>query len=300
MSESRNCFVGKIVSGDWKIIKFLAAGSFGSVYTVRRICGPIRRGVVKLEHCGLRSVKREAKVLLRLQGLTGFPKMYTSGIFRTESDMYTNEDIPVIVMQELGCTVELLMESYRFSVSDVLKLGIQMLERLRDMHTRGFLHRDIQGGNILIGNQRDGEAGKIYLIDFKSSIAVNKSTQSHKYGNVLFQSDAALQMKKYGRKDDLESLVYLLVYLYTRKLPWSKFQSSEQAESKFIKKCLTMRLSMSSLHICDGLPCIIARILRDLRQMSYNDIPNYETYIHHMKLSLSKRGFSENDKFSWE
>lgn len=201
MSASSNSFAGKTVSGGWKIENFMTAGSYGSLFTVRRKDGT--RGIIQIEHFRLSYVRRVVRVLRRLQGLSGFAKLYSSGTLRTD----TYDKSPMFVMQHLGRSVESLMKSYRFTITDLLKLGIQMVERLRDIHRRGFLHRDIQVRKILTGDPREGEARKLYLIDFGTSVHVKKSIARHRYGSVLFSSTAALGKETYGRIDDLKSLV---------------------------------------------------------------------------------------------
>lgn len=289
MAEFSDYFIGHSVPGGWTIKKFMTSGSYGNVYAVNRTDG--KRGVIKIEISGYSSINHEVMVLLRLQHLYGFPKFYSSGKIQGNR---------MVVMQRLGRSMHSLMVSYRFSIKDVLKLGIQMVERLGDMHAQGLLHRDVHVANILTGDPREGEDGKMYLIDFGETDYVNSHTPNRVHGNLLFASTAALRVERYGRKDDLESLVYVLVHVYTRTLPWKGFQLSQVSESEYIKNCLAMRSSMSASAVCDGLPVSIMRILRDVRNMRRGDIPDYEGYIRKMRASLRSRGASENEKFSWE
>lgn len=39
----------------------------------------------------------------------------------------------------------------KFSLSTVLKIGLQIISRLETFHLKGFLHRDIKANNFMIG-----------------------------------------------------------------------------------------------------------------------------------------------------
>lgn len=289
MSECRNAFVGQRVTGGWTIERYLSSGAFGSVYAVRGRDG--RRGVMKIENSRDGSLKHEVRVLERLQHMSGFPQLYSSGKFR---------GYRMAVMQRLGQSLASLSSSHRLRTKDILKLGIQMVERLKDLHGQGLVHRDLHEGNILTGDQRAGESGKLYLIDFGESGNVDGRRPGHMYGNLLFASTAALELRRYAPKDDLESLVYLLVYLCTGRLPWSRLLDGRVSTDDYIRRCLEMRCSLSSSEICAGVPGSILEMLRDLRSMSSGETPDYEMFIQDMKASLRNRGHSQNERFSWE
>jgi serine/threonine protein kinase len=52
-----------------------------------------------------------------------------------------------------------------FSLSSVLKIGIQMVSRLEKLHQTGWIHCDIKPQNIVIGSD-SSTSGIIHLIDF--------------------------------------------------------------------------------------------------------------------------------------
>lgn len=53
----------------------------------------------------------------------------------------------------MGSSLEELLESQgrKFSVSTVLQIGIQIINRLEAIHRKGFLHRDIKANNFMVG-----------------------------------------------------------------------------------------------------------------------------------------------------
>lgn len=52
----------------------------------------------------------------------------------------------------------------KFSVSTILQIGLQIVNRLEAIHKKGFVHRDIKANNFMVGK---GEKNKIvYVIDF--------------------------------------------------------------------------------------------------------------------------------------
>ena len=92
------------------------------------------------------------------------------------------------------------------------------IKRLRNLHDLNFIHNDLKLENILVGHQ---DSHKIYLIDFglaehyldsdnKHLKKVNTSSFS---GNLQFASLNSLRGMSHSRRDDIESVFYILAYL---------------------------------------------------------------------------------------
>eukprot|EP00347_Sterkiella_histriomuscorum_P001730 403370905 len=123
----------------------------------------------------------------------------------------------------------------KFSMKTVCQIGIQTINILRKFHDIGFLHRDIKLDNILLSSKDTGKAKEIILIDLGLSQKYKDRLDVHKpkcdegvfVGNQIFASRRAMEMKNQSRRDDLESLFYMLKFLLNGELPWKlKHQKS--------------------------------------------------------------------------
>jgi serine/threonine protein kinase len=100
-----------------------------------------------------------------------------------------------------------------------------MIKRLEELHDCGILHRDIKPENFCLGGE---EMREVYLIDFGLSCAYIEEDGSHKsfsknsgfVGTPRYASRFAHQGFTQGRRDDLEAVGYMCIFLIKGKLPW--------------------------------------------------------------------------------
>lgn len=102
---------------------------------------------------------------------------------------------------------------------DCLLLARQLLQRLQYIHFHNFIHRDLKPRNIVIGV--GDRTNLVYLIDFGLSKEY-RSPYTAKHipykkglgfiGTTTFASINSHMGLELGRRDDLESLAYVLFY----------------------------------------------------------------------------------------
>ncbi|KAA6358574.1 MAG: putative Tau-tubulin kinase 1 [Streblomastix strix] len=117
---------------------------------------------------------------------------------------------------------------YKFSLHSVLKFGIQAIETLQVVHSKGFVHRDIKPGNFLIGNS-SSNSGILKLVDFELCKKIHKvdgiitkpTNKTNFRGSLMYASLNSHKLVELGRNDDLISLLYILVEFHNGTLPWS-------------------------------------------------------------------------------
>jgi casein kinase 1 len=119
----------------------------------------------------------------------------------------------------------------KLSISTTLNIGVQIITRLEQIHRKGFVHRDIKANNFMIGR---GEHSKIvYIIDFglakrykdlRTGQHIPIKGGKSLVGTARYASIASHEGFEQCRRDDLESLGYLLLYFLRGKLPWQGIQ----------------------------------------------------------------------------
>ncbi|KAA6367777.1 MAG: hypothetical protein EZS28_036697 [Streblomastix strix] len=130
---------------------------------------------------------------------------------------------------------------YKFTLSQVLKFGIQGIESLDSIHAQGFVHRDVKPGNFVIGNTVE-TSGIFYLIDFglckrlqiKDGIVIKPPQNGNFRGTMRYASIQAHKKEELGRNDDLMSLFYVMIEFYVGKLPWMKCIDSKKSFVKVL------------------------------------------------------------------
>ena len=134
-------------------------------------------------------------------------------------------------MQELGPCLKNIMsktKKNRLCIKSVIMIGLQYLDRLESLHKADLVHKDLKPGNTLIGKSPT-EQKMIFLIDFGLTRPEDKEDQMFLVeddglsviGTCLFASANCHSINCcYKKKDDLESMMYILAFLATGTLPW--------------------------------------------------------------------------------
>lgn len=141
----------------------------------------------------------------------------------------------VLVMDLLGPSLEDLFNfcSRRFTLKTVLMLADQMIGRIEYVHCKSFIHRDIKPDNFLMGIGR--HCNKLFLIDFglakkfrdmRTRCHINYREDKNLTGTARYASINAHLGIEQSRRDDMESLGYVLMYFNRGCLPWQGLKAA--------------------------------------------------------------------------
>ena len=136
------------------------------------------------------------------------------------------------------------------------------IRRLQHIHSHNFVHRDLKPSNILMSI--GCRASTVHIIDFGLSkefrspdthlhIPLHRGMRCGLTGMWLFALNNSHVGCELGRRDDLESLAYILIYFLHGGLPWEGL-----ADSGLIAQ---QKLECSVKDLCDGLPVKYATLL---------------------------------------
>ena len=134
--------------------------------------------------------------------------------------------------------------------------------------------------NLLVG---DNGFGKLIIIDFGLSkrYVDQKGNHIKRVDNRPFRGTlryCSINMHmgvENSRRDDLESLGYVLIYLMKGRLPWQSLRSDRMLKEEKIKK---VKIGTSIDTLCQGLPPQFGEYMRAIRNLGFSETPDYQSY----------------------
>jgi serine/threonine protein kinase len=279
-----------LVSTEYEIIKQLGSGSFGEVYLTRIISNGLLVASKIEEKEGS---KKNSKIIdefkiykkLELKGLKkGIPKIYT---------IYETPKFHVLVMELLGKTLDgvFIEHDKKFSLGTVLKIGYDIINLIEKVHNCGFIHRDIKPNNFMFGH---GEKSKeLFILDFglskrylKNKKHIEYKTNKSLVGTARYTSINIHLGIEPSRRDDLESIGYMLIYFLKGELPWQGLKKQKGVDH--LELISEAKLSTSIKKLCENIPEQFYDYITYTRKLSFEEVPDYD-YLRNLLVECSKK-----------
>ncbi len=271
-----------LVANKYQLLKKIGAGSFGKIFAARLIEveepkyaeEPNAKYAVKIT--AVEQMQNEVMIYEKLKGMKNIPTLYAAG---------TEGKFNYMVLDLLEQSVEQLRIDYgeQLSLKVVLHLAGQMLTIVEEIHARGIIHCDLKPANFLLKTNAK-QISELYLIDFglakcfldEKSRHVTIKTNEQMVGTIRYMSLNTHHGLTASRRDDLESIGYILLFLYHGQLSWQNQSSVTQVVE--LKQNFGWHSSSIGEFILFLLYC---------RNLSFTDKPNY-AYLRGLLENLNK------------
>ncbi|CAB3410847.1 unnamed protein product [Caenorhabditis bovis] len=286
---------GDKIKEQFLVKKKLGEGACGQVFLVELLQGK-GRAAMKIEPLMKNKedeiLKMEVFVLKKLQNSRHVCRLLGSG--KTETYTY-------LVMSLLGKEIGDLrrrLPGRKMSAPSTIRIFIQVVKALQDMHEAGFVHRDVKPSNMAVGLKNEQV---VYIFDFGLSRQIMFPDASGKLklrdprsksvfrGTVRYCSLNVHLHKEQGRHDDLYGALYAMIETLTSQLPW---------KGKPKKETQTLKEKTTDAQLTKGCPKSFLEIAQGLRKLKYSDTPPYMSFMEKLKNDLPK-GTKMTDPFEW-
>jgi len=265
-----------LINNKYLPIEKIGSGAFGSIYRGQNVRTK-EFVAIKVEAIidNLKLLKNESNIYNFLSGSEGIPTIKWYG--KDNRNYY-------MVINLLGKSLKDLMnESKKMSLLLTLKIGIKILNILKSIHDKGLVHRDIKPDNFLFGV--NNKFNHIYLIDFGLCKSYLNKDREHniikKTNNIIGSYNYASIMShkriELSRRDDLESLCYILFYLCSGFLPWENVSNE--------KEIVLLKYNIINENKY-GYPSLLIDLLKYIRSMEFEEKPNYYLIIDNFKREI--------------
>ena len=282
----------------YKPLKLIGKGTFSNVYlslnTKTNKYVEIKKK--KKNSNGVELLESEAFLLYSLRGF-GIPEVLSYGRTKTHN---------ILVLPLLGNSLLdlFISRNKNIHINDICLLAIQILDRIEWIHSNNIVYRDIKPENFLFG-KKDPEV--LYLIDFglcrkyKSSTTgkhIKPKNMGKFTGTSRYASLYAMAGNEQSRRDDIESIGYMIIFLMKKKLPWQGIKGNSYKEC--YHKLYMMKKYIEIKELCKGLPGEIIDYMNYARRLKFEEEPNYKYLKDLFNNILKKHNFNFDRKiFSW-
>ena len=302
----------------------IGSGSFGQVLYGKHKNTDLEVAVkVISSDTSAETIKKEINFSKQLQKINGFPTIYYTCVYDKKN---------IIVESLLGPSLDKLFKycGRQFPLKTVCLIGKEMVKRLENMHEKGILHRDLKPNNLTWGNYNSSynnisnnnsiinnkynklDINTIFLIDFGLSCYYLESGIGSKHykiknnlsfvGTLRYASLNSHKGIRQSRRDDLESMIYILIYFLKGKLPWQDVKAKQKEERHKMISEIKSKVTIESL--CENTPKEFAELLTYVKNLEFEETPLYTkfyAFFHNLIEKIDKDTIQEkNFSYIWE
>jgi serine/threonine protein kinase len=183
-------------------------------------------------------------------------------------------------------------------------LAEQMLSRVEYVHSKHFIHRDLKPSNFVIG--LGAKANVVYFIDFGLAKRYrNQKTLQHipscdgktLTGTPRYASISNHLGLEQSRRDDVESLGYILVYFMIGQLPWQGLKARNQKAKYELIMQKKQETALSTL--CAKCPVCFRKLLEYARGLGFDQGPDTALLHKLFKGEMSENSITNDSAFDW-
>jgi serine/threonine protein kinase len=302
---------GALINNKWLLLHRVGRGAFGDIFIAEGILPQShhyqQKVALKIEKLQSTSeTDGKARAVLKLEAviLSMLQPLSSAAVARfIEYGRDPAHSCAYLSMSLLGENLLKLRKkqaNHKFSLPTVLRFGQQALRSLEALHSAGFINRDVKPSNFCVGAGAD--CRKIYMIDFglarcyidresKQVLPARPDITGFR-GTPRYASIYVHRCQDLGRRDDLWSLLYILVEFITGDLPWNH-ERDKVAIHQVKEQYLNSKL-------LQGCPKVLWKFMKHIYNLKFDSKPDYEYLYGLLESKYRALAVEDNYPYDWE
>lgn len=251
----------------------IGKGTYGDVFAGTLIRNGHEKAIaIKLESLNKKEkyLDVEIEIYKQLRRKTGFAKKFGDGRFA---------GFNFLAIELLGPSLQKLFNDChkKFDIDTICKIGVQIVDRLENLHDLGIIHCDLKPDNMAVGLN---DSSKLFLIDFGLAMTLqnlNVPLRLNSTRGSLMYCAIGAHEGYISFKNDVESLGYVLAFMAKGELPWVGKNTLNHGSKKAIANNVYKIKKSQFDDFLISLPLPIAAYLSATQDLTHTQRPDYQS-----------------------
>jgi serine/threonine protein kinase len=249
----------------YEMLSNISNGEFGEVLKVK-----YNDKLYALKYGAKEVIKYELQIYKQLKSVGNISNIYD--VCEDNNKMFMVLDLYAMTL------VDYKLRNYKNEtyVERALSIFKDLILSIKAIHENNVLHRDLKPTNICLDSNH-----KVYIIDFgiakiyrHANVHNSESTIKGLIGSVNFSSLNVINLIEPSRRDDMESLFYILLYLLLNNDNYKHYDCLNNYEKKDINTITY--LMQHTLNIQNINYEFLNKLFNYIRRLKYNQEPKYD------------------------
>jgi len=249
----------------YEILSNISNGEFGEVLKVK-----YNDKEYALKYGAKELIKYELQIYKQLKSIGNISNIYD--VCEDNNKMFVVLDLYAMTLVDYKLR-NYLNENY---IERCITICKSLIIIIKTIHENNVLHRDLKPTNICLDSNH-----KVYIIDFgiakiyrHANVHNNESTIKGLIGSVNFSSLNVINLIEPSRRDDIESIFYILIYLLLTNDNYKHYDRLNNYEKKDI--LAITYLMEHTLNIQKFNYELLNKLFNYIRRLKYNQEPKYD------------------------
>lgn len=208
---------GREIKNLYKTVDFHARGSYGAVFTVKGKIWNVEEDKIDIDKFAIKKIPEKSQEAISRDNneVACLLELRHPNIVQIKAAYRLPHEMRIVMEYIEGGTLAQIITIRKLTESHILYISQQLLSGLAFLHSRNFVHRDLNSSNVMLS-----VTGNLKIIDFGCCTELHGPTRLEPMGTAHYMAPEIIKRQPCSLKIDIWSFGIVFLELFVRHNPF--------------------------------------------------------------------------------